>query len=388
MYKQFKNTVFNHKKSILGVCLFAQEKITKKLYEFDVERESLRNLMERLSRFHKKSSNIMEIKNIFKWISSVLQDYPVNIEIIEESNFPSMVITSQKTLKPKLFLVAHIDPPQNEVTFNKKSGFDQRMAVACYLLLFQELGERLSQYDIGIMLTSDKILTSEGTNYLLDEKGYSSSFAFIPDGKPNWHVEEIPKGILQLQLISKGISSHSSRPLEGSNAILKLVETITETESFLKENNASLHIQKFVGGKSWNQVPPYAEAVCTINCHKKGNNKDMILKKMNEVTEKFDGDVQINVISISKPEIHQNMKEFDEFKNIAKKKYNIDIKPAVSHFSSDSKYFEQHGIPALVVAPKEGYINDMEKIDMNDLTKYYKVLKLWVEKIFLTITKK
>ena len=271
----------------------------------------------------------------------------------------------------------------NEKLISKrKEYFDQRMAIACYLLLFQQLDDELSKYDIGIMLTSDKILTSEGTNYLLNEKGYGSSIAFISDGKPNWHIEEIPKGgggVIQMQLISKGISSHSSRPLEGSNAILKLIETLTETETFLKKNNSNLKIQKFVGGKSWNQVPPYAESVITIN-YSKEENKNEILEKMNEIIKKFDGDVQLDLISYSKSNIHKNLKEFEEFKKIAKSKFDIDIKSTVSQFSSDSKYFEQHGIPALVVTPKPGYINSKD-IDLDDLTKYYKVLKIWIEKV-------
>jgi acetylornithine deacetylase/succinyl-diaminopimelate desuccinylase-like protein len=100
-------------------------------------------------------------------------------------------------LNPKLFLVANI-----ESKFSK--NFDPRMVIACYLLLFKELGKNLSKYDIGIMLTSDQTIgCQKGTNYLLEEKGYKPSFAFIPDAGNDWHIEEISKGILQLKLTSK-----------------------------------------------------------------------------------------------------------------------------------------------------------------------------------------
>jgi hypothetical protein len=109
------------------------------------------------------------------------------------------VITTKETMNPKLFLVANIGS-----NISKDQNCDPRLAIACYLLLFKELGENLSKYDIGIMLTSDKSIGClQGTNYLLEEKGFSSSFAFIPDGGKDWRIEEISKGILQLKLTSK-----------------------------------------------------------------------------------------------------------------------------------------------------------------------------------------
>ena len=103
--KSLKKIILTNKSTLIGISLFGiylkkkfkffeakeeekEKKITKNL--FNVEKESLSNLIERISRFHKKSSNIIEIKKIFQWISSILEDYPVHINIIEESNFPSM----------------------------------------------------------------------------------------------------------------------------------------------------------------------------------------------------------------------------------------------------------------------------------------------------------
>jgi hypothetical protein len=157
--------------------------------------------------------------------------------------------------------------------------------------------------------------------------------------------------------------------LEGSNAILKLVETLIETESVLKEINSSLKYQKIVGGNSWNQVPPYAESIVSIE-YKKEEDINGIVCKMEEIVKKFDGDVKWIKIFNSPPQAHKKLKEFELFKSIAKEKFNIDIKSSQIHCSSDSRYFCDKGIPALVISPGEGDV---------DLTKYYQVLKSWVE---------
>jgi hypothetical protein len=157
--------------------------------------------------------------------------------------------------------------------------------------------------------------------------------------------------------------------LEGSNAILKLVETLIETENFLKELESSMKYQKIVGGNSWNQVPPYAESIVSIEYNKE-EELNHIIFNMEEIAKKFDGDVKLTKIFNFPPQMHKKLKEIDLFKTIAKEKFNIDIKSSQIHCSSDSRFFCEKGIPSLVISPRDGDV---------DLTKFYQVLKSWVE---------
>ncbi len=61
--------------------------------------------------------------------------------------------------------------------------------------------------------------------------------------------------------------------------------------------------------------------------------------------------------------------------------YGIEIGKTLSFGSSDARFFGEKNIPVIVIAPVGGEIHsDNEWIDLEDLGRFYNVLKQWIIK--------
>lgn len=80
-------------------------------------------------------------------------------------------------------------------------------------------------------------------------------------------------------------------------------------------------------------------------------------------------------VDVTKPEIQI-------FKNIAREMYGIECEKTQSHGASDARYFGKAGLTTLVVSPNGGNIHsDDEFIDLQDLVRFYNVMKEWIHQI-------
>jgi len=191
----------------------------------------------------------------------------------KSNGFPSLVGTTTGTKTPKILLQAHLDvvPGRKTLcTMAEKDGklygrgvFDMKFAVACYMQLVEDLKHEISDYDFGIMLTSDEEIGGEdGVGYLL-EQGYGADVCILPDGGNAWEIENASNGVWHIRLMAKGKTAHGSRPWEGVNAIEGLARAVLEIREAFGEHNykrSSITVSQIKGGVAINQVPATAEA--------------------------------------------------------------------------------------------------------------------------------
>lgn len=255
-----------------------------------------------------------------------------------------------------------------------------KMAIACYILLMQELKDK--HLNIGIMLTSDEEIGGmNGTRRLLDA-GYSSEVAFLPDGGFDWNFEEEAKGVLHIKVMAKGVAAHSSRPWNGENAINKLMAALQEINRYFDLEKSkygdyypTANVGIIQGGKGVNQVPDYAEAKVDIR-FPSGITAGQIFINLKDLVK--DQVALENLIEASPNMVDVNQNYFQKFKEIAQKR-GITIGTVRSHGSSDARFFGEKKIPILVISCKGGDIHsDKEWIDLEDLSRFYEVMKEWV----------
>lgn len=310
----------------------------------------------------------------------------------------SLVITTQDTKTPSVWLVSHIDVvPAPEKLFKAKvengkmfgrGAYDMKMAIACYLLLMHDLKDQLSEYNIGIMLTSDEEIGGmNGTTRLLNE-GYTSKVALLPDGGFNWNFEEAAKGVMQIKVSSYGKSAHGSRPWEGENAINHLMALLTEINKYFndKKDNQSyystVNVGFIQGGKGINQVPDYAEAKLDIR-FPADEKAEEIFSDLQNIGKNYPKTSMEKMIQASPNSVDVNQHFFQSFKAIASEMYGIDIGTVRSHGASDARFFGEKNIPVLVITCKGGEIHsDDEWVDLDDLSRFYEVVKLWITENF------
>lgn len=334
-------------------------------------------------------------KEALDWVKVQLKELPLYFKEETFNGHPTLLITTRETKTPDLWLVAHIDvvpasaslfiPRVEKGILYGRGAYDMKMAIACYLLLMQELPSPLERYNIGIMLTSDEEVGGKnGVGSLLNQ-GYGSKVALLPDGGFDWKFEEQAKGVLHVKFQADGVSAHSSRPWEGKNAILMLNEALQSTESYFKEQEKrygsyypTFNIGTIQGGEAVNQVPGHAEAKIDIR-FPPSTSADSLFKELQEQIARFPGVTVEKIISAPPSQVDLQLPYFKSFKEIAKKIYSISIGTTRSHGASDARYFGEKGIPVLVIAPKGGEIHSEDEwIDLNDLKRFYTVMKQWV----------
>jgi succinyl-diaminopimelate desuccinylase len=391
MFKR-KNTIFYTLLSV--VVLFSSLSAAESNFE-ETKKELTKNLTS-LVKMKTLTSNQPACLSCLLWISAQVSRYPVTIEYHTHNDRFSMTITTKETKTPKLWLVSHVDvapaPDKlfdpvvvNDVMFGR-GVIDAKNAIACYIQLLKDLNKSLKNYDFGIMLTSDtKIGGYDGVGYLL-ESGYLSQTAFNPDAGYDWKYEEEAKGVLLLKFQSRGISSHGSRPWLGDNAVENLIAILQKIKNHFKTEetpNAENFLPTFTitgmkGGEQTNTIPAYAEGNMDIR-FLKPQTSDELLKEINTILKDTPNITMTEEVVVPPHRVDVTLPPFKLFSEIAKKKYDIITGTMRSFGASDARFFGALGIPVILISSEGGAIHsDHEWINLNNMTKYYEVLKEWV----------
>ncbi len=351
----------------------------------------------KLIAFKTVTGNYLENEKAIAWIKTQLKTVPVYITDYKKNNFSSLLITTQKTKKPKLWLQAHLDVVDgSEKTFQPKlqnnciygrGVFDMKFAIACYLKLFQELGKRLPQYSTGIMITTDEEIGGHNGVKALLSSGYSSDLCILPDGGKNFALEVSAKGVWHLLIESQGKSGHASRPWSGKNSIEELIDFLfIIKKQFPKEPcctkdhiHDTFNIGKIKGGESTNQIPNYASAMIDIRIAS-ASSKPRLEKIFQAILKNYKG-ITIKEISFGNNysiDIKNNY--IKAFSKIVYDQLKIKQKFIHSHGSSDARFFLDKGIQTILTRPRGGgHHSENEWVDMNSLEQFYIVLKKFVE---------
>lgn len=365
------------------------------VYGNSPQQEKLTHYLSTLVSMPTETADKEENSRALHWVESDLSTLGLYFKHETFEGHPTLIVTTKKTMAPDLFLVAHMDVvPASRSLYQPRieggklygrGAYDMKMAIACYLLLLHELKDQLPQMNIGLMLTSDEEIGGMNGVKRLLEAGYSSKVAFLPDGGFDWKFEESAKGVLQVKVTAKGIAAHSSRPWLGENAIEILMKALGEIQGYFEKEKAhygtyfpTVNVGVIGGGKSANQVPDYAEAKLDIRYppQMKGN---AIYNTLVELLRK-DPHISVEIVAEGAPyQADLQLDPFIKFREIAKSQYGIEIGKSRSYGASDARFFGEKNIPVLVIAPKGGDIHsDNEWIDLEDLTRFYNVLKQWV----------
>ena len=184
-------------------------------------------------------------------------------------------------------------------------------------------------------------------------------------GEPtNNEVINASKGLLEFKITFKGISSHSSKPEEGVNAIENCIDFINKLKDYyneLKEETidlkyATMNIGVINGGRSMNIVPDNCEVQIDFRTIS-NNQNEKIVKKVNEL---INNKATFEIINNINPYLNNN------------EKINMsDYITEASFIESDNKYI-------LGVGPNNAHKKD-EFITIESLNKleeqYIEIIK-------------
>src|SRR3989338_1098990 len=356
-------------------------------------------ILQQLISFKTVSKDKEEGKRAIELIKKELSNLSLFINEYDSNGFASIVFSTKPTKNPKVILQGHLDVvPGSEKVFIPKiregrlygrGAFDMKFAIASYIKLLKDLGkDNLKNYDIAVMITTDEELGGEhGVKHVLNQ-GYRAKVCVLPDGGENWSFQEGAKGVYHLEVEAKGKSAHGSRPWEGKNALEDLTDFLNVLRSeFVKEPcgdkrhyHNTLNVGKIEGGNAANKIPDSARALIDMRFTPDTKLED--LKKLVKNTQKKYKNITVEELATGNSyRVDKNNRYLKLFIRMVKNKLGIKPEFIFSHGSSDARFFLDKNIPTILLRPTGGNIHAEEEwIDVEDLQRFYRVLKDFVTK--------
>ncbi|HXE10316.1 MAG TPA: M20/M25/M40 family metallo-hydrolase [Verrucomicrobiae bacterium] len=357
------------------------------------EAETLDRILADLVAFKTVSGQYEAALGCLDYAEAYLTRCGMHIRRKEYDGFPALVATSRSTKRPKVLLQAHIDvvsAPDSCYQMQEKDGrlfgrgvFDMKFAAAIFLKLAGELQDRLTDYDFGIMLTSDEEIGGlHGVKMLLDD-GYGADVCVLPDAGKGWKIETSHKGCWIGRAYAKGLAAHGSKPWDGDNAIDRLIDALCEIRELFKdqdEDSDTLSVNQIVGGAVVNQVADKAEAVMDLR-FLDDESFARLQREMNEIAKRHKVSLEtVRHITVSQTNVDHPLVQ--PFLAIAERLHGEPLKRVRSLGMSDAHYFTKQGTPVILVRPDGGGSHgDKEWIDKTDLGVYFELVKAYVEEV-------
>lgn len=335
--------------------------------------------LKQLVAFQSTTDNQKEVAALLDFVQRQLAEVPLHSKRYVSNGIESLVMTSQNTKSPKLWLVAHVDvvKASADMFTMKAEGdklygrgvVDDKFAVAAFIEAAVQLGSKVQDYNFGIMLTGDEETGgADGVGYLVEQEGYQSEVAFVPDGGLGWEIETQAKGALRFLLKAKGVSAHGSRPWLGENAIEKVLSAvdrirerlaIPELTTAAQGYTRTLNLGVIKGGEAANQVPEAAEAQIDIR-YVEPNETEEIRRLVNEEVQKFEQLSCQETAYITPVKTDKNEPWIQKFASILESE---GITPAYmrSFGGTDARYFTEKGIPVIVSQPPGGSLHAVDE---------------------------
>jgi succinyl-diaminopimelate desuccinylase len=362
---------------------------------------NLEHILSKLISFKSVTGNRAETDALMAWVKDVLQPVPVYVREYEYNGLPALIVTPSRRKHVRLWLVGHVDVvPADDMFFHARleggrlmgrGAIDMKFAIACYLKLYRELGVEVRAYDVGLMLTSDEEWGGlSSVHHLLTKGGFTGECAFLPDGYGSWKFEESAKGIFGIEVCADGVPAHGSKPWLGRSAIDALMAFLTEFRTQVRDSfttddpnhwYTSINIGELSGGTAYNVVAGTARATVDMRYVRAGDKKK-ILSMLAQLKKKHH---HISWRTIQNEEPYGILRKngyVQAFASIAKKRHGIECGWITAHGSSDARFFNKADIPTVLIGPNGGDSHgDAEWVDIEDVERYYGVLKEWVMQV-------
>ena len=342
------------------------------------------------------ADNYYEILRIFNRVEKYFAHEKV---LIKKYNFsqnkkPSLLITLQKTLRPRILLYAHLDVvPADKSQFIPKvrseklfgrGAADMKSAAAVYIELIKYFSKKNVTPSLGLILTSDEEIGGrEGAGYLVKKRNIRSDVVIMADGGKNFEeIQNKNKGICRVHLEATGRSGHGAAPWSGENAIDLLIDAYKKIQKIFSASTkkqpwkTSCGIGIIHGGHTANMIPDKAEADLDIRYTETDSVKE-ILRKIQMAAPELNVTLKYSCpLSVTRDKDPYLQSYISLTKDIIGS-----VPKLISGMgANDGRYFTPLGIPVIISRPTSGGAHtDCEWVHIHALSKYYNLLKGFIE---------
>ena len=211
----------------------------------------------------------------------------------------------------------------------------------------------------------------------------------------DFDIEVAEKGVLWLDVKSKGKEAHGSMPWEGVNAIKNLGKFLIALDRMQFPANhkilgkSTISINTISGGFKTNVVPGSATASVDIRLVP-GDKKEVVMKIISDLIKKLKSEdktmnIEVKELVYFEPvELDTKSKEVALLSEAVKEALGRAPKMKAEHGSTGSNIFIKQGIKTIVFGigkPSLSHISD-EYVEIEDLEKGVKVYDAFIRKFF------
>lgn len=314
------------------------------------------------------------------------------IEEFRCEGVPSLVVLPAAVETPGVLLVGHIDVVDHGSLRHYRARVrdgriygpgagDMKGAVAILVTLFGELCHRYPEVALGLAITADEERGSHhGTRYLVDQ-GLSCDLAILPDGGSIDTVVVAEKGMLHVEVLWRGASTHGAYPWSGSNPVDGMLGDLTR----LRDRFAALasdlpdHWHPTAAfttleseSRSINRVPEFARAGVDVRFTPPWTVATMLREVQSCLSPGAELSLPNATESIS-------LAVDAEYRTISERVLGSPLQEVRTHGASDARFFLARGIPAIISRPVMGNMHRVDEwIDIASMQQYYRILHTFI----------
>ncbi len=316
-------------------------------------------------------------------LGKMLQDAGFTVEYHEFADTRTSVVATigGKQQKPPICFTGHIDivplgaaawthdPFAGETDGDRVYGrgaTDMKAGIAAFIAAAIELAPHLKNGPgLTIVLTAGEEIGCEGAKFLADHKLVDRAGAIVI-AEPTANYPYIGhKGLLWVEVETKGKTAHGSMPEQGENAILKMTKVIDRLQHFDWKHQCgvdchhvmgkpSMNIATIHGGLNTNSVPDSAKLTVDIRTVP-GIDHVHLCRSIQHLV----GDLGTSQMLVDVPTLYSESGEWMESVFAAATPY-LDKAPSAQTimFSTDGAYLKQAfsekaggSVPAVVLGP-------------------------------------
>ncbi len=211
---------------------------------------------------------------------------------------------------------------------------------------------------VGLLVTFDEEIGGyNGVKIFLEKNDVQAGVVVVPDGGDNiQHIVMEEKGVVNVEISFKGISAHASRPWEGKNAVICLMNIIQKITNHYSIGDGTKWktIASLIDVRSetvaQNAIPHVASAKFMFRYIKKDHVED-IITYLRSLDDSLQVDIlgQGDALKVSSKDHY--IKIYRAIVEDKTKKKCILVK---YHSTCDARYFAQRGMPVIISRPEGG----------------------------------
>ena len=309
------------------------------------------------------------------------------IERFNQNNHPSILayVGNKRQEKFKIIFNAHLDvvsgrpdqfvPLEKDGKLYGRGTNDMKGGGAVEILVFKELAKTLP-YPIALQLVTDEEIGGYDGTQLQIKNGVHAEFVIA--GEPtDYGINNKAKGIIWMNVKTKGIAAHGAYQWKGESAILKMKKALDSIEkefpALTKEEwKTTINIAKLeTSNSTYNKVPD--DCVMKLDIRFIPEDWKTIKPKIEKM---FEG-MELEFLEFEPPQLtDENNRFVRSLQKVTQAVTGKNAEIIVKHGGSDIRHFNGVHEDGVTFGPVgEGLHSDNEWVDIKSLGEYYQILK-------------